>query len=73
MRQVLGMKAAGDIEFWSARFGTCSRSLDYDFVSCAFLLIGNERNWLSSYNVWSEQTTATLYSPDSLGRKAPSI
>lgn len=53
MRQVLEVQAAGDIDHLFREVRGVLEGLEYDFVSCAFLLIDSERDWMSSYNVWS--------------------
>ncbi|MBT6143889.1 MAG: hypothetical protein HOH74_00590, partial [Gemmatimonadetes bacterium] len=64
MRQVLEMQAAGDIDHLIREVWGVLEGLQYDFVSCAFLLIDNERDWMSSYNVWSQQDVASMFSDD---------
>ncbi|MBT6144713.1 MAG: hypothetical protein HOH74_04745 [Gemmatimonadetes bacterium] len=64
VHQVLEMKSAGDIDHLVGEVWDVLVELKYDFVSCAFLLIDGERDWLSSYNVWPESTIATLFGTD---------
>ena len=62
IRQVLDMKRAGDIEHLIREVWDVLEELDFYFLSCAFLLIDEERDWLTSYSVWEEQTIASIYS-----------
>ncbi len=55
MRQVLAMKQAGDIDQLIRVVWDVLAEQEYDFLSCAFLLIDEEHSWLTSYNVWDEQ------------------
>lgn len=64
MRQVLDMKGAGDIDNLIREVWDVLEALAYDFASCAFLLIDNERDWLSSYSVWSQHDVASIFSDD---------
>jgi signal transduction histidine kinase len=64
MRQVLAMKEAGDIDSLIREVWDVLVELEYDFVSCAFLLMEEERGWLTSYNVWEKEQVAEFYGPD---------
>ncbi len=55
MRQVLAMKQAGDIDGLIRVVWDVLTERNFDFVSCALLLMDEERDWLTSYNVWGEQ------------------
>ena len=55
MQQVLGMKRAGDVERMVMEVWEVLVELGFDFVSCAILLIDEERDWMTTYNIWEER------------------
>ena len=70
MHQVLAMKQAGDMDHLIREVWDVLVALDFDFVSCAFLLMEEEREWLTSYNVWEEVQVAELYGTTALSPHA---
>ena len=65
MRQVLAMKRAGDIDHLIREVWEVLVELDFDFLSCALLLMDEQRDWLTSYNVWEQDVIAGFYdAPD---------
>ena len=70
MHQVLAMKQAGDMDHLIREVWDVLVALDFDFVSCAFLLMEEERDWLTSYNVWEEVQVAELYGATALSPHA---
>ncbi|MBI2502097.1 MAG: HAMP domain-containing histidine kinase [Candidatus Latescibacteria bacterium] len=55
MRQVLAMRQAGDIEHLVERVWEVLREFDFQFVSCALMLMDEGRDWMTSYNIWDER------------------
>nr|MBC8509250.1 hypothetical protein [Chloroflexota bacterium] len=60
MRQVLGMKQAGDNERLLEEVWDVLTDLGFDFVSCALTLMDEERDWLTSHNIWDKQYAERL-------------
>lgn len=55
MREVLAMKKAGDIGNLVEGVWGVLRELEFEFVSCALMLMDEERDWMTSYNIWDER------------------
>ena len=55
MRQVLEMKQAGDVSLLVETFWDVLEELDFDFLSCALMLIDEEKDRLTSYSIWGEE------------------
>ena len=55
MREVLAMKKAGDIGNLVEGVWGVLRELEFEFVSCALMLMDEERGWMTSYNIWDER------------------
>ena len=55
MRQTLAMKQAGDIGALIETIWHVLKDMNFDFMSCALLLMDEEQNGIRSYNIWEEQ------------------
>ena len=60
MRSVLGMKQAGDIDHLLEEVWDVLEELGFDFVSCALLLMDEERDWLTSRYIWNKYVTERI-------------
>jgi signal transduction histidine kinase len=64
MRQVLAMKQARDIEHLVETVWEVLQELDFQFVSCALMLMDEQRDWMTSYNIWDEHFVEPFGSQD---------
>ena len=51
-REALAMKRAGDMEHMVEQLWRALKDLEFDFVSCALLLMDDDKDLLTSYNIW---------------------
>jgi len=69
MRQVLEMKQAGDLEDLNELVWDVLRELGFEFVSCALNLMDEDRDWLTSYNIWGEQSITEYFGASPRARR----
>jgi len=69
MRQTLEMKQAGDIGALIETIWHVLKEMDFEFMSCALLLMDEEQDGIRSYNIWEEQFLGASGNPPTGGQR----